>query len=146
MKGFTCVLCEVSIKGIEEAIAAGWTPSFWSNNEEYGSVCPHCTAKYLQQDDSGDMEIKPIFEKTFMDSASSKRYDEPLAKIESVKCLYPDRELIKKLRGKFLEYTIDSMAGDEIIDLVNHQHQLIADLDQEIENLKIDLQSHYDDF
>lgn len=46
--------------------------------------------------------------------------------------LYPDRKLIKKLRRKFLEFTVDSLTKDEIIDLVNHQNELIRDLEREI--------------
>jgi hypothetical protein len=32
---------------------------------------------------------------------------------------YPDVALIKKLRGKFLEHTVDALTKDELIDLIN---------------------------
>jgi hypothetical protein len=145
-----CILCEAVIGGhidnSELAEEAGWVPYFYCDKEEYSHACSHCAGKYLQLAESGEMEIKPEFRQTFLDSASSNKYDEPLAKMKSALDIYPNRELIKKLRGKFLEHTFKSLSSDEAIDLINHQHQLIADLDHEIENLEIELQSHYDDF
>jgi hypothetical protein len=134
------------VEEIDAAIEIGWLASFWVNNEEYGPVCQHCAQKYIQSDPDGEFELKAIFVSSFLDSASSKRYDVPLAQIEKVKALYPDRELIKSIRVKFITHTVDSLTKDETVDMINHQHQLIADLDREIENYKIELQSHYDDF
>ena len=47
-----------------------------------------------------------------------------------MKTPYPDLALIKKLRGKFLEYTVDSLTKDELIDLINHQNERILDLER----------------
>ena len=41
---------------------------------------------------------------------------------------YPDRELIRTLRSKFVADGIDSMTQQEMIDLINHQHEYIATL------------------
>ena len=42
---------------------------------------------------------------------------------------YPDLELIKRLRKKFIGETIHSMSTDELVDLINHQHERIKDLE-----------------
>jgi hypothetical protein len=45
----------------DEAIDAGWIPSFWHGDLEYeGPVCTECTSRYLQfNEDYGDFETKP---------------------------------------------------------------------------------------
>jgi hypothetical protein len=132
-----CILCDRFINDIDTAIDTDWTPNFWCGEQEYGPTCPHCTGKYLEYSSDGEFQLKAIFERTFLDSASSKRFNMVLANVPGVS-IYPDRELIKKLRGKFLEYTVDALSKDELIDLINHQNQLILDLDREIEEISRD--------
>ena len=126
-----CTLCEKqNFTEIEDAIEDGWLPYFFCGDQEYGPVCPVCSEKYVEPDKSGEFKIKEIFEKTFLDSASSCRTDKPLAEMPEALDLYPDRKLIKKLREKFILVTITDA---EKIDLINHQHQLIRDLDRLVE-------------
>ena len=46
-----------------------------------------------------------------------------------MKTKYPDRELIRRLRGKFIASGLDSMTRQEVLDLINHQHEYIAELE-----------------
>lgn len=44
--------------------------------------------------------------------------------------MYPDLGLIKTLRSKFLTYSVRALSESEIIDLINHQHERIHDLEK----------------
>lgn len=141
-----CTLCDKSITDdIEYAIDEGWIPNFWCNDQEYGPVCTHCTEKFLEANIDG-WNIKEVFKQTFLDSASSKRFNMVLADVPTAASLYPDLDLIKMLRGKFLEHTVDSLTKEELIDLINHQHQRILDLDRKVEELDKEIETMNDDF
>jgi len=47
---------------------------------------------------------------------------------------YPDRTLITRLRRKFLEFTFLSLTRSEAVDLINHQNELIQDLDKRVQS------------
>ena len=46
-----CALCGKLMPEIEEAIDAGWLPSFWDGEAEDGPVCPDCETKLITDDD-----------------------------------------------------------------------------------------------
>ncbi|MCK4777585.1 MAG: nucleoside triphosphate pyrophosphohydrolase family protein [Actinomycetia bacterium] len=62
------------------------------------------------------------------DSPKQKELFEKEAKISYP---YPDTDLIKRLRVKFIEFGVKELSRDEVIDLINHQHELIRDLKRE---------------
>lgn len=117
-----CTLCEKEISDTEEAIEAGWFPSFWVGEAEYGEVCDSCLEKYIQEDGNGDFELKPEFVATFLASASSRDF------FAKMTLPYPNEVLIARLRAKFLEHTIDSLTRSETIDLINNMHEQIRQL------------------
>jgi hypothetical protein len=45
---------------------------------------------------------------------------------------FPDLDLIKRLRRKFIEHTAKSLTSGETVDLINHQHQRIQDLENKV--------------
>jgi hypothetical protein len=141
-----CTLCDKEIAGINEAIEEGWIPTFYVGETEYGEVCPECVNKYLSIDTDGEMILAPEFEATFMASASSRKETLlTLAEMVAVeKGPYPDEELIKRLRGKFLEFSVDILSRDETIDLINHQHEQIHQLKQSRDNLRIERNQLHD--
>jgi hypothetical protein len=49
---------------------------------------------------------------------------------------YPDFELIECLRKKFVEFSVDNLTRDEVIDLINHMYQAIQVKDREIIELR----------
>jgi DNA-directed RNA polymerase subunit RPC12/RpoP len=65
-----CTLCEKEIGDIESAIEEGWMPQFYVGEQEYDVACPTCSEKYLQMGADGEMELRPEYTKTFMDSSS----------------------------------------------------------------------------
>jgi hypothetical protein len=65
-----CSLCEKELPDIESGIAEGWMPQFYVGEQEYDIACPACSKKYLQTGVDGEIELKPEFVKTFMDSSS----------------------------------------------------------------------------
>jgi hypothetical protein len=152
-----CKLCDKELKNsvtglrandddnIDSAVDEGWIPNFWCGEQEYGPVCPHCTEKYLLVNEDG-WEIKPVFKQTFLDSASSTRFKMPLSQVPTAASLYPDLGLIKRLRGKFLEYTVESLSKDELIDLINHQNQRILDLERRQIELNTEIEEIQSDF
>jgi hypothetical protein len=44
-----CYFCNIEILDVDEAIDAGWIPSFWANEDReiLYPVCPGCLDKYL---------------------------------------------------------------------------------------------------
>jgi len=48
----TCTLCPTVFPGVsDEAIDAGWVPSYWiSEEEQEGPVCPNCAKQFLVND------------------------------------------------------------------------------------------------
>lgn len=65
-----CALCEEEIVDIESAIEEGWIPYFYVGEQQYDVACPACDEKYLQMGADGEMELRPEYVKTFMDSSS----------------------------------------------------------------------------
>ena len=47
-----------------------------------------------------------------------------------MKIMYPDRELIRRLHARFLAKGIDSLTRQEVLDLINHQHEYLTDLEK----------------
>jgi hypothetical protein len=140
-----CVLCDKTTDDVDFAIEQGWIPNFFCNDQEYGPVCPHCSEKYLLINVDG-WEIKPVFKQTFLDSASSTKLNMPLSQVPAAASLYPDLDLIKTLRGKFIGETIHSMTTDELVDLINHQHQRILDLERRQIELNMEIEETQADF
>ena len=62
VEGLVCVLCGVHQPNIEEAIDAGWVPTYWDgDNELDGPVCADCAEKHLDTD-GYDWFVKPAGE------------------------------------------------------------------------------------
>jgi homoaconitase/3-isopropylmalate dehydratase large subunit len=55
-----CFLCPAATESVEEAIEAGWAPSFLMPNGEecYAALCPACQAKHAELLDE-DFILKP---------------------------------------------------------------------------------------
>ena len=47
---------------------------------------------------------------------------------------YPDLDLIKRLRQKFIEYTVHSLSVYETVDLINHQNERIRGLERRLKH------------
>jgi hypothetical protein len=100
----------------------------------------------LEEDGEAGWQIKDVFRQTFLDSSSSTRFNMALADCPAAFSLYPDLELISRLREKFLTETIDAFTRDEIVDLINHQHQRILDLEQTERELDKEIQTIQDEY
>ncbi len=54
-----CVFCSAHLDSQDEAIEAGWWPSFWAGETDYeGPVCGDCTAKVLVMSEDGEMVLR----------------------------------------------------------------------------------------
>lgn len=53
-----CVICNMKMDDIDQAIDQGWTPYFYEGTEEYGPVCPGCSEILLFKAKDGEMELK----------------------------------------------------------------------------------------
>lgn len=49
---------------------------------------------------------------------------------------YPNLALIRYLRAKFISKSYYSLSATEAIDLINHQHERIAQLEAELNKIK----------
>ncbi len=63
MAMITCAFCGTTVPDTEAAIDAGWIPSFWHAQTEYGghrqAVCSACTRTHLEYNaEMGDYQLK----------------------------------------------------------------------------------------
>jgi hypothetical protein len=54
-----CAICGTTLPDVEDAIAAGWLPSFWVDEQEIGPACDRCSMTYLTLADDGEFEPQP---------------------------------------------------------------------------------------
>lgn len=54
-----CAFCTTHLDTRDEAIEAGWWPSFFAGEEEFeGPVCPICSARFLERTPEGEIALK----------------------------------------------------------------------------------------
>jgi len=56
-----CSICGTEIDSIDDAVDAGWLPSFWDGDTEHEVACPSCWEAVLQVGEDGEMEVKPEY-------------------------------------------------------------------------------------
>ena len=55
-----CCFCAAHLDTREEAVDAGWWPSFYVGEVEYeGPVCPHCVGRHLAAGADGELGLRP---------------------------------------------------------------------------------------
>jgi len=56
-----CSICGTEIESIDDAIDAGWLPSFWDGEKEHEVACPTCSETVIQAGEDGEYEVKPEY-------------------------------------------------------------------------------------
>ena len=56
-----CSICGAEIESIDDAIDAGWLPSFWDGENEQEVCCPSCSEIMIQVGEDGEYEVKPEY-------------------------------------------------------------------------------------
>ena len=68
-----CILCPREIAEIEDAIDAGWIPSFFDGPEEiYFPACGECVAQKMLYAGDGETEIRPEFRAELLDANGNR--------------------------------------------------------------------------
>ena len=71
-----CSICGTGIESIDDAIDAGWLPSFWDGEIEREVCCPSCSETIIQVGKDGEMEVKPEYQGkiVYLDPDSGKHH------------------------------------------------------------------------
>ena len=56
-----CSICGTEIDSIDDAIDAGWLPSFWDGEIEHEVACPSCSETIIRFGEDGEYEVKPEY-------------------------------------------------------------------------------------
>ena len=71
-----CSICGIEIDSIDDAIDAGWLPSFWDTDVHHEAACPNCSEIIIQVGHDGEYEVKPEYQGkiVYMDTESGEHH------------------------------------------------------------------------
>ena len=56
-----CSICGIEIDSIDDAIDAGWLPSFYDGAVQHEVACPSCSETIIQVGHDSEYEVKPEY-------------------------------------------------------------------------------------